>query len=70
MAWIELFAYLMALALLVFNVYFYLYKQETYKIYFVATFYVFSLLTFLFRIAVCSVFIAGLRRYETPAFEE
>ena len=70
MAWVELFAFLLALALLLFNVYFYLYKQGTYKIYFVATFYAFSLLTFLFRIALCIVFIAALRRYETAAFEE
>ena len=67
---IELILFSLAMGVLLFNVYFYLIKQRTYRIYFVATFYLFSFLTFTFRLALCVGFLLALGLYDSENYKE
>ena len=54
----------LGICIIVFNAYFFVYKQCTYRIYFILTFYILSFIVFLARFLISLIIIIGAEHYD------
>ena len=65
----ELILFSFAMTLLLVNVYFFVIRQRTYRIYFILTFYIFSFLVFISRLGLASILTIASFEYNKEWFQ-
>ena len=60
----ELVLFTLSMLLLLVNLYLFVYRQKTYRIYFISTFYLFSFIVFLFRLGLSVILVVTSFYYD------